>query len=82
MNRKYIKVVCIKVVKTNNYKGLYIRHTFVKREKLNLLRYTITVEAVSLLHDSFLKQLVQYVISVKKEGLISQSLLVYNLLRK
>jgi len=28
MNRK-----CIKVVKANNYKGLCIRHTFVKREK-------------------------------------------------
>lgn len=27
MNRK-----CIKVVKANNYKGLCIRHTFVKRE--------------------------------------------------
>ena len=30
MNRK-----CIKVVKTNNYKGLCIRHTFVKRELTN-----------------------------------------------
>ena len=28
MNRK-----CIRVAKTNNYKGLCIRHTFVKREK-------------------------------------------------
>ena len=27
MNRK-----CIKVAKTNNYKGLCIRHTFVKKE--------------------------------------------------
>ena len=30
MNRK-----CIKVAKANNYKGLCIRHTFVKREKTN-----------------------------------------------
>ena len=28
MNRK-----CIKVIEKNNYKGLCIRHTFVKREK-------------------------------------------------
>ena len=36
MNRK-----CIRVVKTNNYKGLCIRHTFVKRELffLNIYRY-------------------------------------------
>lgn len=37
MNRKRIKVV-----KTNNYKGLCIRHTFVKRELLLTTEYPAT----------------------------------------